>query len=67
MSRNLAVRLDDELVITVVNPLEDCGSPPSRPILLVTIQLVDGQKVNVPLEFLVETACAFDFLVGAGQ
>ncbi|MEK7425423.1 MAG: hypothetical protein AAB131_16470 [Actinomycetota bacterium] len=55
------------VVITVVNPLEDCGSPPSRPILLVTIQLVDGQKVNVPLEFPVETACAFDFLVGAGQ
>ena len=55
------------VIITVVNALEACGNPASQPIADVIIRFSNGDQSIVPLEFPLETACEFSFVVGSEQ
>ncbi|MCU1368129.1 MAG: hypothetical protein JWN39_3768 [Ilumatobacteraceae bacterium] len=52
------------LQIAVLDPLEDCGNPPSRFVGSVAITISGATPTLVPLPFPIQTACSFAFAVG---
>lgn len=56
-----------ELQIAVLDPLEDCGNPPSRFVNAVAVSIEGADATLVPLAFPIQTACTFEFAVGSSR